>query len=62
MPEPDKLVESSKNSLSVHLDNWQDANCPTVSFMVEQRYIIVVVEFLLQDGKQVLCKLPCTCE
>ena len=38
MPEPDKLVESSENSLSVHLDNWQDANCPTVSFVVEQRW------------------------
>merc|ERR1719381_96133 len=35
--EPDKFVESSENSLSVHLDSWQDANCPTVFFMVEQR-------------------------
>merc|ERR1712130_956145 len=24
-------------SLSVHLDGWQDANCPTVYFIVEQR-------------------------
>merc|ERR1719295_2429104 len=37
VPEPDKFVESSENSLSVHLDSWQDANCPTVFFMVEQR-------------------------
>ena len=38
MPEPDKFVESSENSLSVHLDGWQDANCHTVFFMVEQRW------------------------
>merc|ERR1719391_854564 len=38
VPEPDKLVESSKNSLSVHLASWQDAQgCPTIFFMVEQR-------------------------
>ena len=38
MPEPHKFVESSENSLSVHLEGWQDANCPTVYFMVEQRW------------------------
>ena len=38
MPEPDKFVESSENSLSVHLGSWQDANCPTVFFTVEQRW------------------------
>ena len=37
VPEPDKLVESSENSLSVHLEGWQDANCETILFMVEQR-------------------------
>merc|ERR1712172_297122 len=37
VPELDKFVESSENSLSVHLGSWQDANCPTVFFMVEQR-------------------------
>jgi len=37
VPEPEKLVASSENSLSVHLDGWQDANCPTVDFKVEQR-------------------------
>merc|ERR1719289_213236 len=37
VPHPDKFVESSENSLSVHLDGWQDANCPTVYFIVEQR-------------------------
>ena len=39
VPEPDKFVESSENSLSVHLDGWQDANCPSVYFVVEQRWI-----------------------
>merc|ERR1719209_1349472 len=37
VPHPDKFVESSENSLSLHLDGWQDANCPTVYFIVEQR-------------------------
>merc|ERR1719295_485216 len=38
VPEPDKFVESSENSLSVHLEGWQeDANCETIFFMVEQR-------------------------
>merc|ERR1719391_1044644 len=38
VPEPDKFVESSKNSLSVHLSGWkEDANCLTFSFMVDQR-------------------------
>merc|ERR1719209_2723825 len=37
VPRPDKFVESSENSLSLHLDGWQDANCPTVYFIVEQR-------------------------
>ena len=37
VPEPDKLVESSENSLSVHLDGWVDFNCPTSYFAVEQR-------------------------
>jgi len=37
VPEPDKFVESSENSLSVHLDGWQDANCPTVDFILQQR-------------------------
>merc|ERR1711971_396143 len=37
VPELDKFVESSENSLNVHLGSWQDANCPTVFFMVEQR-------------------------
>merc|ERR1719289_452867 len=37
VPQPDKFFESSENSLSVHLEGWQDANCPTVFFMVEQR-------------------------
>merc|ERR1719391_315372 len=37
VPEPDKFVESSENSLSVHLASWQDANCETIFFMVEQR-------------------------
>ena len=37
VPNPDKFVESSANSLSVHLDGWQDANCQTKSFTVEQR-------------------------
>ena len=38
VPEPVKFVDSSENSLSVHLDQWQDANCPTVYFTVEQRW------------------------
>merc|ERR1712130_1024790 len=37
VPEPDKFVESSENSLSVHLASWQDANCETYFFVVEQR-------------------------
>merc|ERR1719365_417193 len=37
VPHPDKFGESSENSLSVHLDGWQDANCPTVFFTLEQR-------------------------
>merc|ERR1711970_1237280 len=37
VPEPDKFVESSENSLSVHLDSWQEANCETYFFMVDQR-------------------------
>ena len=37
VPEPDKLVESSENSLSVHLDGWLEFNCPTSYFAVEQR-------------------------
>merc|ERR1712172_367301 len=37
VPQPDKFFESSENSLSVHLGSWQDANCPTVYFIVEQR-------------------------
>ena len=39
VPEPDKFVESSENSLSVHLEGWQeDASCETIFFMVEQRW------------------------
>ena len=38
VPHPDKFVESSENSLSVHLDGWQDTNCRTVYFIVEQRW------------------------
>ena len=39
MPEPDKFVESSENSLSVHLAGWkEDANCLTFFFMVDQRW------------------------
>ena len=38
VPQPDKFFESSENSLSVHLGGWQDANCPTVYFIVEQRW------------------------
>merc|ERR1719341_2652521 len=34
---PDKFLESSENSISVHLNGWQDANCPTVNFIVAQR-------------------------
>merc|ERR1719341_1017900 len=34
---PDKFLESSENSISVHLNGWQDANCPTVNFIVVQR-------------------------
>merc|ERR1712233_150220 len=30
VPHPDKFVESSENSVSVHLDGWQDTNCRTV--------------------------------
>merc|ERR1712233_57288 len=37
VPRPDKFVEPSENSLSVHLDGWQDTNCRTVYFIVEQR-------------------------
>merc|ERR1719234_812575 len=37
VPHPDKFVESSDNSLSVHLDGWEDTNCRTLSFAVEQR-------------------------
>merc|ERR1712130_933306 len=37
VPEPDKFVEASENSLSVHLASWQDANCETYFFVVEQR-------------------------
>ena len=38
VPEPDKFVESSENSLSVHLDGWKEANCETETFMVDQRW------------------------
>ena len=41
VPEPDKFVESSENSLSLHLEGWQDTNCPTVYFMVEQRWSLI---------------------
>merc|ERR1719234_2261477 len=37
VPHPDKFVESSDNSLSVQLDGWEETNCPTLSFVVEQR-------------------------
>merc|ERR1719239_311044 len=37
VPHPDKFVESSDNSLSVHLDGWEEANCRASSFVVEQR-------------------------
>merc|ERR1711971_1327742 len=37
VPHPDQFVESSVNSLSVHLNGWQDANCQTMYFVVEQR-------------------------
>merc|ERR1719209_2348094 len=37
VPHPDKFVESSDNSLSVHLDRWEETNCRTLSFVVEQR-------------------------
>merc|ERR1719365_145959 len=35
--QPDKFVKSSDNSLEVHLDGWEDTNCRTLSFVVEQR-------------------------
>jgi len=35
--QPDKFVKSSDNSLDVHLDGWEDTNCRTLSFVVEQR-------------------------
>ena len=37
VPEPDNFVESSENSLSVHLGGWQEANCKTIFFTVDQR-------------------------
>ena len=37
VPEPDKFVESSENSLSLHLGGWQEANCDTIFFTVDQR-------------------------
>ena len=40
--EPDKFIESSENSLTVHLDGWQDFNCPTSYFSVEQRWEILI--------------------
>ena len=53
MPEPEKFVESSETSLSVHLAHWRDGNdgvpdaddddddyddCETQFFWVEQRF------------------------
>ena len=37
VPEPSQFVDSSENGVSVLLDRWQDANCPTSYFTVEQR-------------------------
>ena len=37
VPEPENFLESSENSLSVHLGGWQEANCETMFFMVDQR-------------------------
>merc|ERR1719356_1543616 len=38
VPEPERFVTSSENSLSVNLAGWQeDANCETIFFMVDQR-------------------------
>merc|ERR1712172_255797 len=37
VPEPDKFVESSENSLSLHLGSWREANCETIWFLVDQR-------------------------
>ena len=39
VPEPERFVTSSENSLSVNLAGWQeDANCETIFFMVDQRW------------------------
>ena len=37
VPEPENFLESSENSLSVHLGGWQEANCETIFFTVDQR-------------------------
>merc|ERR1711971_520253 len=37
VPEPDKFVESSENSLSLHLSSWREANCEAIFYMVDQR-------------------------
>ena len=37
VPEPSQFVDSSENGVSVHLNRWQDANCPTSYFTVERR-------------------------
>ena len=39
VPEPERFVTSSENSLSVNLAGWQeDANCEPLLFMVDQRW------------------------
>merc|ERR1712172_394485 len=37
VPEPDEFVESSENSLSLHLGSWREANCEAIFYMVDQR-------------------------
>ena len=38
MPSLDEFLDSSENGLSVHLDVWDEAKCPTSSIVVEQRW------------------------
>ena len=40
VPEPSQFVDSSENGVSVHLDRWQDANCPSSYFNVTQRWLL----------------------
>ena len=38
MSDPVKFLESTENSLKIHLAEWKDSNCVTDTFIVEHRW------------------------